>query len=216
MENKQELDTLNEIRNLMERSSRFISLSGLSGVFAGTYALLGAYFAYNYIQEMPVSAAETLGDKIISTLFYRTVTNSSYVFFFADALVVLGLSLITGFILTQRKAKKAGQKMWDTTAQRLIINLCIPLLTGGAFCMILLYHGIIGLIGPCMLIFYGLSLINASKYTLHDIRNLGLCEIVLGLICAFYTGHGLIFWALGFGVLHILYGIIMYYKYERE
>jgi len=164
---------------------------------------------------MPASEANSIGDRIMSSLFYRTVSDSSYIFFFLDAFIVLALSLITGFVLTQRKAKKSGQKMWDSTARRLLFNLSIPLVAGGLFCIILLYHGIVGLIGPCMLIFYGLALVNASKYTLNDIRYLGLFEIVLGLVCAFYTGHGLIFWSIGFGVLHIVYGISMYYKYER-
>jgi hypothetical protein len=59
-------------------------------------------------------------------------------------------------------------------------------------------------------------LINASKYTFNDIRYLGFCEIILGLGAAVYVGYGLYFWALGFGILHIIYGAMMYYKYERK
>jgi hypothetical protein len=44
---------------------------------------------------------------------------------------------------------------------------------------------------------------------------LGICEIGLGLIASIYMGYGLLFWAVGFGVLHIIYGIVMYMKYER-
>ena len=67
-----------------------------------------------------------------------------------------------------------------------------------------------------MLIFYGLALINSSKYTFFEIRYLGIAEIVLGLIASVFVSSGLILWAAGFGLLHIIYGIIMYYKYERK
>jgi hypothetical protein len=96
--------------------------------------------------------------------------------------------------------------------------MLIPLVAGGIFCIAMLYHGgaFILLISPAMLIFYGLSLVNGSKYTLHDIRYLGCLEIVLGLIAVFNLGYGIIFWALGFGVLHIIYGALMWFKYDRN
>ena len=128
---------------------------------------------------------------------------------------VLVASIVVGLILTWRSAKKNGQTIWDATAKRMLINLMIPLVTGGFFCMILLIHGLIGLVAPVTLIFYGLALINGSKYTLDDIRYLGICEIILGLLASIFIGYGLLFWAIGFGVLHIVYGLLMYNKYER-
>lgn len=205
------LETLSEIRSLMERSSRFISLSGLSGVFAGIYALMGAAAAFVYLNL-----------NVLSPRYYEFAVDengnpnlSFFVFFFADAVAVLVCSLATGSILTMRQAKQKGQLVWDATARRLLVNLMIPLIAGGLFCLVLLYHGLIGLVAPATLLFYGLALLNASKYTLNDIRYLGICEIILGLIASVYIGYGLIFWAVGFGVLHILYGVMMYNKYER-
>lgn len=81
--------------------------------------------------------------------------------------------------------------------------------------MILIYQGHIELAAPATLVFYGLALLNASKYTLSDIRYLGLLEIVTGLMATFFIEYGLLFWAFGFGLLHIVYGIFMYYKYEK-
>jgi hypothetical protein len=205
------LAQLQQIRALMERSSRFISLSGLSGVFAGVFALLGALAAYFY-----------LGNNINMTSYFDYPVNSSVEpnkdvlgFFVIDALLVLTASLTAGLLLTWRSAKKKGQTIWDATAKRLLINLMIPLAAGGIFCLILLKHGLIGLVAPSTLIFYGLALLNGSKYTLDDIRYLGICEIILGLLAAIYIGYGLLFWAIGFGVLHIVYGLLMYNKYER-
>ena len=137
-------------------------------------------------------------------------------FFFLDAALVLIFAISFGIFFTTRKAKKKGQKIWDKLSQRLLINLLIPLVAGGIFCLALLKHGMFSLVAPATLIFYGLALVNASKYTLTDIHYLGLIEIVLGLIALFYIGYGLEFWAIGFGVLHIVYGLMMYFKYETE
>lgn len=212
MNEQEHLNTLSDIKNLMERSSRFLSLSGLSGVFIGIYALAGAIAGWWFVSANNYALTNFTG--FASTP--EGETNAEFFrFFFMDAFAVLLLSLITGFILTRKKAMQQNLKIWDTTAKRLLVNLCIPLFTGGLFCLVLLRHHEVGLIVPSMLIFYGLSLLNASKYTYNDIRYLGVLEIILGLVCAINVSYGLIFWATGFGVLHIIYGISMYYKYER-
>jgi len=212
MNEKDHLQTLSDIKNLMERSSRFLWLSGFSGIFIGLYALAGAGAAWWYV-----------GNNYFGIKSYYDLATTADVnayspflpFLMGVASVVLLLSLITAYLLTQRFARKHGLKFWDTSAKRLLVNLMIPLLTGGIFCLILLQHHMLGLVAPCMLIFYGLSLINASKYTYNDLRFLGVAEIILGLIAAMNTGYGLLFWTIGFGMLHIVYGIIMYSKYER-
>ena len=213
MNQNQHLETLSEIRSLMERSSRFISLSGLSGVGAGTVALMGAAMVYIYLGTTPFANRRV----------YYVMAEETHkwgmdhiTFFFLDALVVLVLALSIGIFFTTRKARRKGQKIWDALTRRVLINLFIPLMAGGFFCLALLKHGLVGLIAPTTLVFYGLALVNASKYTLHDIRYLGILEIVLGLVASFLLGYGLEFWAIGFGVLHIVYGLLMYFKYERR
>ncbi len=204
------LETLSEIRSMMERSSRFISLNGLSGVFSGIFALIGAYVGHLYLNQFnhfdpaPEFSINSIGSFV-----------STYFFFFMEAFLVLMASIFVALLLSITKARKNGLTFWDNTAKRLLINLLIPLITGGLFCLILLMHGIVGLVAPVMLIFYGLALINASKYTYNDIRFLGLIEVLIGLLASVWTGYGLIFWAIGFGIIHIIYGVIMYFKYER-
>ena len=206
------LENLSEIRSLMERSSRFISLSGLSGVAAGIFALLGAAAVYAYLEMVPFDHQE---------LYYVVAKSSSkwgmsYLQFFAFvAASVLILAVSSGIFFTTRKAKQKGQKIFDKSTMRLLINLLIPLIVGGVFCLTLIRYGSFGIVPPSTLVFYGLALVNGSKYTLDDIRYLGYLEIILGLIAMNYLGFGLEFWAIGFGVLHIVYGTIMYYKYER-
>lgn len=203
---KEHLQAITDIRSMMERSSRCISLSGLSGVFAGIFALIGAYLAYLAMGSVYEDYATiSYLDSVTMTIYFLEIAGG-----------VLIASLLVGTLLTIRNSKRKGIPVWDHSAKRLLINLGIPLVAGGLFCLVLLYHGIIGLVAPATLIFYGLALLNASKYTFNDIRYLGICEIVLGLLGSIFIGYGLIFWAIGFGVLHIIYGAVMYFKYERK
>lgn len=209
---EEHLETLAEIRDLMKRSSRFLSLSGLSGVCAGVFALAGAAVAYFYLRE------SFLDFRLLAQDYPSQIEGihlDLYKFFFLDAGTVLLLSLLAGWYFSKRKAQKQGIPFWDMSASRALINLMIPLVTGGCCCLALLYHNVIGFIPGATLVFYGLALINASKYTLNEIRYLGCCEIVLGLAALWLVGYGLLFWTIGFGVLHVVYGAVMYYKYER-
>lgn len=208
-ENVSPLETLSEIRQLMERSSRFISLSGLSGVFAGLYALIGAFAAYTYLN------LEGVGYYSGSRMVGRTENQQDVILFLLiDAAAILILAIGTGIFLTTRRARKDGNSIFDKTAQKLIINLAIPLLTGGLFCLALIYHDGLIYVPPSLLVFYGLALLHGSSYTRSDIRVLAFAEIALGLISLFYIGYGFLFWVLGFGVFHIVYGTYMYLKYE--
>jgi hypothetical protein len=209
----EQLEHLSEIRSLMERSSRFISLSGLSGIAAGTFALIGAAAVYLYFDILPFDEHLVYLSDIVSA---KEKWGMDYLtFFFLDAALVFIFAVAGGIFFTTRKAKQKGQKIWDKLTQKLLLNLLIPLAAGGIFCLALMKHGEFGLVAPTTLVFYGLALVNGGKYTLSDIHYLGLSEIGLGLIALFYIGYGLEFWAIGFGVLHIIYGTIMYFKYEK-
>ena len=208
-----QLNALHDIRSMMERSSRFISLSGLSGVMAGVMALIGAAIAFYYLNKTPFDGRIILHREILQT----TKWGLKYYEFFAllgSAVIISALAF--GIFFTTRKAKRKGQKVWDKLTFRLLINLAIPLATGAIFCFALLYYGLMRLTPGATLVFYGLALVNASKYTLPYIRYLGISEIILGLIAIFVLEYGLEFWAIGFGVLHIIYGILMYNIYDRR
>ena len=214
MESKKYIEDLSEIKSLMNKSSRFISLSGLSGILAGIYALIAAGIARHLIQgNITLFANNSYGKSYaIKRLFASIDLAEDLIILF---LITLILALGTGIILTIRKAKKTSEKIWDLSSRRLLLNFVIPLTAGGVFCVILLQYGIIGLIAPATLIFYGLSLLHASKYTIGDIRMLGISILILGLIATQFIGYGLYFWAVGFGIFHIIYGARMYFKYDR-
>ena len=177
---QEHLENLKDIRNLMERSSRFISLSGLSGVFAGSFALAGALIAH---YKLGIAFTHYNYFEAHSTKWF--FFDDFIRFFIADAGIVLIASLLVSVLFTVRNSRKKGISIWDATSKRLLINMMIPLGAGGLFCIVLLYHGIWGLVAPATLLFYGLALLNASKYTVNDIRYLGISEIILGLIGSF-------------------------------
>ena len=211
MENKKYLQDLSEIRNMMDRSSRFISLSGLAGVFAGCYAIIGAVVAIMILNDHSSASLDLYTSVNSENISLELISQLILI-----SLAVLILAIGTAIFLTTRKAKKNDQKIWDSTSKRLVINFFAPLVAGGLFCLILLQYELIGLIAPCMLIFYGLALVNASKYTFGDLKGLGYANLVLGLIATQFIGYGIYFWAVGFGLFHIIYGIWMHNKYDRK
>lgn len=206
-EEKDYIQDITEIRSMMERSSKFLSLAGWAGIMAGFYALAGAWIAYDIFYFNP--------DEIIyGNLSSGTLTPGVWKVIIL-ALSILILALGTAYILSSKKANKKSEKLWNATSRRLLINLSVPLVTGGLLILILISKGFVGFIAPFTLIFYGLALYNAGRFTYSEIQTLGLIEIALGLISSYFVGYGLLFWAIGFGVLHIVYGIYIHYKYER-
>jgi hypothetical protein len=207
--NSNSIEDIRTIRRIMEESSRFLSLSGLSGVFAGVFAISGALVAYFLI----LNSGSIHYDEYFRTLAAKDTTTIKWQLI-ADAIIVLSLAILSALFLSLRKAKHAGKNFWTPVSKRLLINLLIPLITGGIFIIILMGHYNIGLIVPCMLIFYGLSLVSAGKFTYNEIFYLGILEIITGLVSAIFPDQSLLFWIFGFGILHIIYGLLMYRKYE--
>jgi hypothetical protein len=199
-EGKDYIKDINEIRSMMERSSKFLSLSGWAGIMAGIYALAGVYVADSYFGFNPQQIEEAGGIGLNIILL---------------ASAVLVLSILTAILLSYRRAGKREEKLWNSTTRRLVANLAVPLVSGGVVILILASLDLAGLIAPLTMIFYGIALFNVSSLTIKEIKGLGLTQVVLGLIGLYFVQYGLMIWALGFGVAHILYGIVMYFKYER-
>ena len=208
IEQNQHLDAIQDIRRMMKRSSKFLSLSGLSGIAAGCWALIGAYFAYDRIGEY----YNNYGNNGYSGAVFQKLKFNLLLL----AAAVLAAALISAYFFTWRRASKNKLPLWDHTTRTLTLNMLIPLISGGLLILAMLSYNEWRFAGPLSLVFYGLALVNASKYTLNDILYLGLSEIALGLINTQFIGYGLYFWAVGFGVLHIIYGFAMWWKNERH
>jgi hypothetical protein len=197
---------LAEIKSMMERSTRFLSLSGLAGILAGVYALLAAGLTYFWIyypgvpfgNQNSLIQEEQILNKLVST-----------------ALLVLCLAVGTAWFLSRRKSEKKAQQFWTPAGRRFVLALFIPVVTGAIFCLALTVQGQFVFVAPATLIFYGLGLLNASHFTLSGIRYLGFGQLLLGLFAGFFPNYGLLMWSFGFGFLHIIYGTLMYLKYDR-
>lgn len=208
-EYKRQMEDLAEIRSMMEQSSRFISLSGLSGVSAGLVALAGAWITYSYLESVGVYGY--LGVKRIIE-----VENTQLWTLIGIAIAIFLVAGVFATFFTVRRAQRLGKKVWSPSSRKVAFHLLVPLIGGGIFCILLAYHGYGGLVSGATLVFYGMALLNAGKFTFREIRYLGYTLIVLGLIATLILDYGILMWAIGFGFFHILYGIMMYLKYERK
>ncbi len=217
MKNIQEerLRDLREIRQLMERSSRFIGLSGLSGVAAGLCALGGAAAGYWFLDLQPFDFSPSEPYYVRAAAGVHRGDWTLYTFLVCNALITATLATVFAAYFTIRRARRKGQSIFDRTTLRLIVHWGVPMLAGAVFCLAMLRHNVLEFIIPATLIFYGLSLVSASKFTLPDVFYLGLCEVGLGFLAMLFLDYGLECWVLGFGILHIFYGFLMYLKYER-
>jgi hypothetical protein len=211
---KQSLEAIQDIKKMMERSSRFISLSGWSGIAAGICALAGAWYAGKLINDYEVhNDGDTYNMRGVAILRDGELSLSEKLFWLAAVIFVC--AFVLALLFTYLRSKKHNIPLWGSTARRLMWNTAIPLALGGVFVFAMLQQGYYSLVAPACLIFYGLALMNGSKYTLGEIRYLGYCQMILGIINLWNIGYGLYFWAVGFGVLHIIYGAIMWWKYDR-
>jgi len=210
---KEPQQALATIRDLMDRGSRFVSLSGWSGVAAGVCALAAAGWASHILQIHAVRSQSFLA---LPAGFPGTGQEAVGRKLMALALGTFALAFLAALFFTWLRSRKTGLPLWGFVARRVLVHVAVPMLAGGFVIWRLADFGLYGLAVPACLIFYGLGLINASKFTLPEVRYLGYLQLLLGIICLWVTGYGLYFWAAGFGVLHILYGLVMWYRHERK
>jgi len=205
----QHLEDIKVIKKIMEESSRFLSLSGLSGIFAGLLALAGAVVANLIITGTSMSeewysvpfTADPAGHRAVMLLF-------------ADMGAVLVLSLAAAIFFSSRKARKSGHNAWTPVTRRMLASLLLPLVTGGLFILITLSRVPANITVASTLIFYGLAVISAGKFTFGEIHWLGVLEVMTGLICLLLPQWSVLIWAIGFGVIHIGYGLFMHLRYK--
>lgn len=212
---EESLQTLSDIKRIMERSARFLSLSGWSGIWAGIVGLISAAIAYSWIADLTTADYYNYRATKGTSIRAGQLTGIDLQFM-ALAAITFIVALAGGIYFTWNKTKKQGLKIWNSASKKMLVQIAIPLCAGGVFVLVFLFNGLEMYIAPTSLTFYGLALLNGSKYTLSDIQYLGILEVLLGCISLLILGHGLIFWAIGFGLLHIIYGVIMWNKYDKK
>ena len=199
------LRDISEIRSMMERSSKFLSLSGWAGIMAGIYALAGSFFAYDVLNFNPQDLYG-LTPGTTSTQMNQLIVLGG---------IVLFLAVATALFLSARRAGKKNEKVWNATSRRLLVNISLPLITGGLVMLLFLGNGLWGMLIPFSLIFYGLAIFNAGNFTFRELKFLGIIQVVLGLTSLLFIRHSLLFWAVGFGLMHIIYGAYIYTRYQQ-
>lgn len=207
----EQLDAIKDMRNLMERSSRFLSLSGLAGVAIGIIALMGVAALYLQFDLSPLGS----GFETKLATIQPSIHDDNFLFLIADALIILLVAITAGILMSVNRSKKLQLSSWDNTAKRMLINLFIPLAAGGILCLIMMAKGELSYLIPVTLIFYGQALVNASKYSFDEIRTLGILQTILGLLAAWQPAYALLLWAIGFGFLHVGYGLLIHTKHQN-
>jgi hypothetical protein len=203
MEKEQDyLNDITAIRSMMERSSKFLSLSGWAGIMAGLYALIGTYIAHTFFRFKPAAILEQTDTATLSPVIVM-------------ACIILMLAVGTAIVLSYKRATKRAERIWNITSRRLLTNMAIPLVTGGVLLLECLSAGFTGLLVPLTMLFYGLALCSAGNFTYKEVRYLGMIVIGLGLLSTCFIEYSLLIWAVGFGVMHIVYGTYIYIQYER-
>lgn len=193
---------LAEIRSLMERSTKFLSLSGWAGIFAGIYALVAAFLSVKLFSFYP------------DTVFYKIMDPSRFFSIILLGVITIVTALLTAFYFSYKNAVRKKQSAWNNSSKQLLTNMSAPLLAGGLLIIALAYHNVFGIIPSLTLIFYGLSLFQGGANTYKEVRIFGIVQIVLGIFSVFFIQFTMIIWAAGFGAGHVIYGIYMF-RYEK-
>jgi len=199
MTKNQYSDDLAHIRSMMERSSRFLSLSGWAGIIPGLLALAGLATAGWFIDLAILTGDYTTGINKHSPLVMQLGT---------IAVVVLALSIFTSWFMCMRKARLDKQSTWTPAIRNMLLHFAIPLLAGAVIVGWIYQKEQWELLSPVLLSFYGLALVLVSQFTLRSVFWMGIFEIALS-IPAGITGWDLPVLAIGFGFTHIVYGIMM-------
>jgi ABC-type multidrug transport system fused ATPase/permease subunit len=104
------LQDIEEIRSLMEKSSKFISLSGWAGIFAGVFALLGSYIALTYLDFNPQSlSVDPESNPFQQTQIFSVVQL---------ALLVFLLAISFALFFTHRRAKRKDELLWTPNGKK--------------------------------------------------------------------------------------------------
>ena len=207
-------EELASIRNMMEKSSKFSNLSGLSIFFTGLLTIIAASVIYFDIgfsySDVEISYSQLINNEGSKENLEQKIRLLSLI-----ASVILILSLLILYVTASKKTKKEGIKLFNPTFKRTARSLVVPLVSGGVFSFFLIYNHMYGLVAPATLIFYGLGLIAASRNSYDELEVLGYVELVLGILASYFMGAGLLFWVIGFGLGHIVFGSYLHFKYDK-
>jgi hypothetical protein len=181
------MDNLRYIRETMERSQSFTAVSGVGGVLMGLIAL-GATF-----------------------LAVRSETTEAWVTVWMSAAV---LSLGIALVAMTMKARAAGGSLLVGAGRKFAWNLTPPLLVGGLLTVAMTQMGAATLLPGVWLLLYGTGVVTGGAFSVRVVPLMGLAFMLVGAAALFApAAWGNLFMAGGFGLLHIVFGIVIWRKH---
>jgi hypothetical protein len=181
------MDNLSFIRQTMERATAFTAVPGWGGVGMGVLALAAA------------AVAET---RITRTEWLVTWLATS----------ALGLTL--GGWTMASKARRAGTTVFSYSGRRFVLSYVPPLLVGALLTGVLVRAGLWSALPGTWLLLYGTGVVTGGAFSVRVVPLMGLCFMVLGAAALFSPASwGNILMAAGFGLLHIVFGLIIARRY---
>ncbi len=126
---------------------------------------------------------------------------------FAEAAVAVAIALVA----MNRKAARSGVPLWTAApARRFALAFVPPLVSGMVLTPVFATLGLMARLPGCWLLLYGTAVATGGAFSVNVVPVMGLCFMALGVV-AFAApadiGHWLL--AIGFGGLHIVFGIII-------
>ena len=180
----------------MEQGKSYFSLKSLSGILIGIYGLATVYL----IDKL--TSGEGSGIEMVSQLPILFLQ----IGITAIAVVFIIISLFTLWIRAKRRAKSEGKKLWNTSNKKIRLQTLITLLVLIVVIIVIANQGYYSLVTPISLFFYGLFLLNLSRFSSKGLVFLSIGEVLLGVAAYMIYDKEIFFLALGFGLLPIIYG----------
>lgn len=206
-------ETLSDIRNMMERSQKVLFLDGTAGIVAAVWALLGAV-AVSLVLYGTVSP--------LWGAWINPIRNSDWSTFFIVAIIcaaVFCAAFLTVWLMSKRRAERDGMEFkLDAGTRRLLGNFFTAMVVGGLVCLTPLFNGLWNMVPGYMLLFYGLALVLISPiaFKISITKYFGYTEIMLGIAALALAPLGIMFWTIGFCILHLVWGIWFKIWFDRK
>jgi hypothetical protein len=167
----------------MERSAAFTAVSGWGHVLLGFTAFLSAWLAAHQS----------------SSLGWLRV-------WLAEGLLAVAIGLVS----CTWKANRRGLPLFSGPARKVALSLAPPLVAGAFLTFLLFRGGLSSALPATWLLLYGAGIITGGAFSVAILPIMGLCFMLLGGLAVLApVAWGNWFLALGFGGLHVIFGILI-------
>jgi len=190
------MDNLRYIREAMERSSSFTAVPGWGGVLIGATALIAAALA-EWMESIDRLAGLRGGRGWMLVWGWE-----------------LPLALMIGGVAMKRKARAANVKLLTGPGRKFVLSLAPPLVAGALISVALVRIGSFDVLPGVWLLLYGVGVVAGGAFSVRVVPVMGMFFMGLGTLTLFAPpAFGRLMMAVGFGVVHIVFGLIIARRY---